>query len=153
MSLIRSDFQILRSYSCIDLYWFLLISRYQHDKMIGELKSGCRWIGILHFQCEETHFIAEGGQGGLVKVMPGSKMAGSDGKKRLIFITTVILRSSCRGRFVGLEICDHRLSVPDSPRKVSGTGRRPANTGVSERNWLRQKQVETRNLGNKREFM
>ena len=48
---------------------FLLIPRYNHDKIIGEFKQRCRKIGILHFHCRGYHFIAERGeQSGIASV-------------------------------------------------------------------------------------
>ena len=36
---------------------FLLIPRYNHDKITGEFKQWCRKIGILHFPCGGYFFI------------------------------------------------------------------------------------------------
>ena len=46
----------LRSYG-IHLYGFLLIPRYNHDKIIGRIKQWCRKIGILHFPCGGYFFV------------------------------------------------------------------------------------------------
>ena len=87
----------------------------------------------------------------LLKLCPDAKRLGLTARNVCYLDNNCDIAKQLSGG--GLEICDHRLSVPDSPRKVSGTGGRPAGTGGSERNQLRQKRVETRNLGNKREFM
>ena len=53
----------------IHLYGFLLIPRYNHDKIREEFKQRCRKIGILHYHCGGYPFIAgRGEQGGIMSV-------------------------------------------------------------------------------------